>query len=54
MPCHGLYYNTAILKLVIEEFPMVLIDKKMEGIPGSICKDGQSSCHEGVGGSSGQ
>ncbi|GLC81312.1 GntR family transcriptional regulator [Lacrimispora brassicae] len=33
MPCHGLYYNTAILKLVIEEFPMVLIDKKMEGIP---------------------
>lgn len=33
MPCHGLYYNTAILKLVVEGFPMVLIDKKMEGIP---------------------
>ncbi|WP_312445312.1 GntR family transcriptional regulator [Lacrimispora sp.] len=33
MPCHGLYYNTEILKLVVEEFPMVLIDKKMEGIP---------------------
>lgn len=33
MPCHGLYYNTEILKLVIEEFPMVLIDKNMEGIP---------------------
>lgn len=33
MPCHGLYYNTAILKLVIEAFPIVLIDKKMEGIP---------------------
>ncbi len=33
MPCHGLYYNTEILKLVIEGFPMVLIDKNMEGIP---------------------
>ena len=33
MPCHGIYYNTAILKLVVEEFPMILIDKKMEGIP---------------------
>ena len=32
MPCHGLYYNTEILKLVIEGFPMVLIDKNMEGI----------------------
>lgn len=33
MPCHGLYYNTEILKLVVEGFPMVLIDKNMEGIP---------------------
>ncbi|MEY8353036.1 GntR family transcriptional regulator [Lachnospiraceae bacterium 54-53] len=33
MPCHGLYYNTEILKLVVEGFPMVLIDKKMDGIP---------------------
>lgn len=33
MPCHGKYYNTGILKLVIEHFPMVLIDKQMEGIP---------------------
>lgn len=33
MPCHGLYYNTDILKLVIEDFPVVVIDKKMEGIP---------------------
>lgn len=33
MPCHGTYFNTEILKLVIEQFPVVLIDKKMDGIP---------------------
>ncbi len=33
MPCHGSHYNKAILKLVIENFPIVLIDKKMSGIP---------------------
>lgn len=33
MPCHGTYYNTEILKLVIDHFPVVLIDKRMEGIP---------------------
>lgn len=33
MPGHGQYYNTAILKLVLEGFPVVLIDKKMDGIP---------------------
>lgn len=31
-PCHGFYYNTALLKLVIEGFPVVVLDKKMEGI----------------------
>lgn len=33
MPCHGKYYNTEIVKLVIEQFPVVLIDKQLEGIP---------------------
>lgn len=32
LPCHGFYYNTALLKLVIEDFPVVVLDKKMEGI----------------------
>ena len=32
LPCHGFYYNMAILKLVIEGFPVVVLDKKMEGI----------------------
>lgn len=33
MPVHGKHYNTEILKLVIDEFPTVLIDKAMEGVP---------------------
>lgn len=32
MPCHGLYYNPNILKLILEDFPVVIIDKKLEGI----------------------
>lgn len=31
-PCHGSYYNMAILKLVVEGFPVVVVDKRMEGI----------------------
>lgn len=32
LPCHGFYYNVALLKLVIEGVPVVVLDKKMEGI----------------------
>lgn len=32
MPCHGVYYNPEILKLILEGFPVVVIDKKLEGI----------------------
>lgn len=32
MPCHGLYYNPNILKLILEGFPVVVIDKKLDGI----------------------
>lgn len=32
MPCHGSYYNTEILRLVIDGYPTVLIDKKLDGI----------------------
>lgn len=53
MPCHGIYYNTAILKLVVEEFPMILIDKKNGGDSGSIRKNRQLYCHERAGGLSG-
>ena len=33
MPSHGEHYNTKILKLVIDGFPIVLIDKNLDGIP---------------------
>ena len=33
MPCYGSHYNTALLRLIIERFPVVLIDKRMDGIP---------------------
>ena len=33
MPSHGDHYNTKILKLVIDNFPVVLIDKNLDGIP---------------------
>lgn len=32
LPCHGFYYNMALLKLVVEGVPVVVVDKKMEGI----------------------
>ena len=33
MPCHGKNYSPAILQLYLDDFPVVLIDKKMKGIP---------------------
>lgn len=33
MPCHGNHYNTTLLRLIIDNFPIVLVDKKLEGIP---------------------
>jgi DNA-binding LacI/PurR family transcriptional regulator len=33
MPSHGTHYNTSILKLIVNKFPVILIDKKLEGIP---------------------
>lgn len=33
MPCHGLYYNPSLLKQIINGFPVVIVDKKMDGIP---------------------
>lgn len=33
MPCHGNFYNPALLRLILDEFPIVLVDKQLEGIP---------------------
>ena len=35
MPVHDNNYNSTILKLVIEKFPLVLIDRELRGIPAS-------------------
>ncbi|QHQ59780.1 GntR family transcriptional regulator [Anaerocolumna sedimenticola] len=44
MPCHGAHYNTAILKLIIENFPVILIDKRMNGIPvTTVSTDGKNA-----------
>jgi DNA-binding LacI/PurR family transcriptional regulator len=44
MPCHGAHYNNAILKLIINHFPVVLIDKKMTGISvPSVSTDGRNA-----------
>lgn len=41
MPCHDSYYSRTILRLILEDFPVVLIDKRMEGLPVStVCTDG--------------
>lgn len=33
MPSHGEHYNPEILKLFLARFPIILIDKKLDGIP---------------------
>lgn len=35
MPVHGDNYNPTILKLAVEKFPFVLIDRELKGIPAS-------------------
>lgn len=32
-PVHGEYYNQEILRLVLENFPVVFLDRKLDGIP---------------------
>jgi DNA-binding LacI/PurR family transcriptional regulator len=34
-PVHGEYYNAALLRLVLDEFPLVLVDRYLKGIPAS-------------------
>jgi GntR family transcriptional regulator of arabinose operon len=44
MPCHGAHYSTAILKLIVENFPVILIDKRLHGIPVStVSTDGRNA-----------
>lgn len=34
-PVHGEYYNAALLRLVLDGFPLVLVDRYLKGIPAS-------------------
>lgn len=34
-PVHGEYYNAALLRLVLDEFPLMLVDRYLKGIPAS-------------------
>ena len=44
MPCHDSYNNMTILKLILEHFPVVLVDKQMSGLPvSSIYTDGSGA-----------
>ncbi len=42
MPAHGSYYDTDLLRLVLDHFPVVLIDRPLNGIPApSVCSDNE-------------
>jgi GntR family transcriptional regulator, arabinose operon transcriptional repressor len=44
-PVHGEHYNTEILKLVVKDYPIVLVDRYLKGIPASsVCTNNQSAC----------
>lgn len=47
MPCHDSHYNLAILRLILEKFPVVLVDKRMHGLPvSSVCTDGREAMRQ--------
>lgn len=44
LPVHGEHYNVELLKLVLNDFPLVLIDRYLKGIPASsVCTDNQTA-----------
>ena len=44
MPCHDSYYSLSIMKLILESFPVVLVDKRMDGLPvNTVCTDGREA-----------
>lgn len=46
-PVHGEHYNTKLLQLVIDEFPLVLVDRYLKGIPAcAIYTDNQKASEE--------
>ena len=35
IPVHGQFYNPTILKLILEDFPVVVVDRQLKGLPAS-------------------
>lgn len=49
LPAQGEYFNAEILKLVISQFPFVLVDRHLKGLPaGSICTDNVTGAVKGT------
>lgn len=49
LPAQGEYFNAEILKLVIGQFPFVLVDRHLKGLPaGSICTDNVTGAAKGT------
>ncbi|MCL6442757.1 MAG: GntR family transcriptional regulator [Alicyclobacillus sp.] len=47
MPVHGEMYNAEIVRLVLDSFPLVLIDRQLKGIPAvSVCTDNRKAAHD--------
>ncbi|SFJ58703.1 DNA-binding transcriptional regulator, LacI/PurR family [Paenibacillus sp. UNC496MF] len=46
-PVHGEHYSTELLRAVIDDFPVVLVDRYMRGIPAcSVHTDNEKACEE--------
>lgn len=49
LPSHAEHFNEEILKLVYNNFPIVLIDRYLRGVPAvSICSDNRKAAKQGV------
>lgn len=49
MPCHGEHYNSAILKLVLDKFPLVFVDRNLRGLAASsVATDNVAAARLGV------
>lgn len=47
MPTHGRHYNTDLLRLVLDGYPVVLVDRRLHGIPASaVYTDNVQGCFD--------
>ncbi|WP_193726847.1 GntR family transcriptional regulator [Paenibacillus guangzhouensis] len=47
LPVHGEHYNSELLRLVLDGFPLVLLDRYLKGIPAcSVCTNNKKAAYE--------